>query len=661
MTLSPEYRRAVYMLQLGICCIPAHGKRAAVPWKVYQSRFPTPDDLAGWFMGGTENYCVITGAISGLVVVDADTPEAVEYVEANLPESPLVVVTSRGRHYYYGHPGVDVQCITDGIPAGLDLKADGGYVIGPGSRHESGIKYELMGLESWPLDFRERLPIYDPAWISKRPPAPPEPPSAGLLIDWDDPSNDPEAEYRYCQSALDSEVASLRGMPEGGRNNALNKAAYSMGQLVGSADFTPQDLARELFEASQAMRPPMSQIEAQKTIESGMKSGLDNPRILPMLSKITAPAILDNEPAKHNEASIAPLVSPLWNRDIADWDEKPIEWLWPGVIPRAMLTMVVGEGGVGKSTLLLDIAARVTLGLPFPDRIDQIMAPGRVGIMSAEDDPERMLKPRCRLAGADPRLINTIYGPPAGDESGPPTWLMLDQHMLKLEQYLRMPTPAPWRLLIIDPITSYLGAVDMNENSAVRVLLARLGIIASVHNMAVVIVNHTNKAIGQNSAVRRALGSVAFSDAARVHLTVARSPDDREVRVMAPAKTNLDLAAGMEYRLERTPGEQHPSIKWLPGYTTWTADELLLGRRLDADFGSKTTGKRDQPAKLSAGEWLDRMIGSREMARGDLMQASKVAGYRRVDILDALEVAGVTERVRAKRKVLRINRNDLGQ
>ena len=121
MTLSPEYRRAVYMLQLGICCIPAHGKRAAVPWKVYQSRFPTPDDLAGWFMGGTENYCVITGAISGLVVVDADTPEAVEYVEANLPESPLVVVTSRGRHYYYGHPGVDVQCITDGIPAGLDL------------------------------------------------------------------------------------------------------------------------------------------------------------------------------------------------------------------------------------------------------------------------------------------------------------------------------------------------------------------------------------------------------------------------------------------------------------------------------------------------------------------------------------------------------------
>ena len=130
---------------------------------------------------------------------------------------------------------------------------------------------------------------------------------------------------------------------------------------------------------------------------------------------------------------------------------------------------------------------------------------------------------------------------------------------------------------------------------------------------------------------------------------------------MAPAKTNLDLAAGMEYRLERTPGEQHPSIKWLPGYTTWTADELLLGRRLDADFGSKTTGKRDQPAKLSAGEWLDRMIGSREMARGDLMQASKVAGYRRVDILDALEVAGVTERVRAKRKVLRINRNDLGQ
>src|SRR5208337_2012961 len=84
---------------------------------------------------------------------------------------------------------------------------------------------------------------------------------------------------------------------------------------------------------------------------------------------------------------------------------KPSKWLWPGVIPAGKLTLLVGDPGVGKSLLTLDIAARVTRGRPWPD-CSAACAIGEVILLSAEDDPADTIKPRLLAAGAVCDLIH---------------------------------------------------------------------------------------------------------------------------------------------------------------------------------------------------------------------------------------------------------------
>lgn len=116
-------------------------KEPAFSWKRYQSEYATPDEIAIW--AATDcNVGIVTGTISGLVVLDCDTVEAVEQAEA-LGVATLYVETSRGRHFYFNHPGGVVRNLAKFQP-GMDLRGDGGYVVGPGSIHPDGTVYSAL-------------------------------------------------------------------------------------------------------------------------------------------------------------------------------------------------------------------------------------------------------------------------------------------------------------------------------------------------------------------------------------------------------------------------------------------------------------------------------------------------------------------------------------
>jgi hypothetical protein len=158
---------------------PGDGKVPAIAWKDFQQRRATDDELIEWFGREPYNIAVVTGAISDVVVIDADDPRALAWCTGHLKYTPWQTRTSRGFHLWYRYPSPAVHVgnrarlnTRDGRLA-IDVRGDGGYVIAPGSVHASGIVYGFAG--DWTIP-RERVPIFWPGWI-KRPPRPPTSPT----------------------------------------------------------------------------------------------------------------------------------------------------------------------------------------------------------------------------------------------------------------------------------------------------------------------------------------------------------------------------------------------------------------------------------------------------------------------------------------------------
>ncbi len=114
------------------------------------------------------NLAIITGAISDVVVIDADAPDALAWCTSNLPYTPWQTETARGFHLFYRHPGINVANrarleTRDGrLP--IDCRGDGGFVIAPGSIHATGARYREAGDWTVPHD---QLPRFWPGWIQR--------------------------------------------------------------------------------------------------------------------------------------------------------------------------------------------------------------------------------------------------------------------------------------------------------------------------------------------------------------------------------------------------------------------------------------------------------------------------------------------------------------
>lgn len=205
---------------------------------------------------------------------------------------------------------------------------------------------------------------------------------------------------------------------------------------------------------------------------------------------------------------------------------KEVEWLWYPYIPYGKITIIEGDPGEGKTTLVLKLAAALSRGLPLPCDDDKEYEPIHIIYQTAEDGIEDTIKPRLEKAGADCSMIRVI------DETDKELSMTDD----RLEQAI-IETGA--RLIILDPIQAYIGAtVDMHRANEIRPVLKHLGIIAEKHNCAIILIGHMNKASGSKSTYR-GLGSIDIQATARSVLLVARLRDKPNIRIMAHDKSSL--------------------------------------------------------------------------------------------------------------------------
>jgi len=266
--------------------------------------------------------------------------------------------------------------------------------------------------------------------------------------------------------------------------------------------------------------------------------------------------------------------NPLKLINMGDVAVEQIDWLWYPYIPFGKITVIQGDPGNGKTTMILAIAAAVTKGEPLPE-CETIITPATVIFQTAEDGLGDTVKPRLLQAGADCNRVIVI------DESEKELSLRDN----RIEEAL-ITTGA--KLFILDPLQAYLGAdVDMHRANEVRPVLKRISLLAEKTGCAVVVVGHLNK--GTSQSQYRGLGSIDIQAAARSVLTIGRIKGNQYLRAFAQGKNNL-APEGQAIAFELNPD---CGFKWVGAYPV-TVDELLGGR---AD--RETTAERAQTLLIS--------------------------------------------------------------
>ena len=242
---------------------------------------------------------------------------------------------------------------------------------------------------------------------------------------------------------------------------------------------------------------------------------------------------------------------------MSEVQSQEIEWLWYPFIPYGKLTIIQGDPGDGKTTMVLNLAAKLSKGEALDENM-KVTEPVNVIYQTAEDGLADTVKPRLELAGADCERIIVI------DESDK-SLSMVDE---RLEEAI-VRTGA--RLLILDPIQAYLGGgMDMNRANEARDMTKKLGALAEKTKCAIILIGHMNKASG-NKAAYRGMGSIDFFAVARSVLLVGRVEGEPNTRVVVQIKNNL-AAFGHPKAFALS----EDGFKWLGDYEI-TVDEVLGG------------------------------------------------------------------------------------
>ncbi len=240
-----------------------------------------------------------------------------------------------------------------------------------------------------------------------------------------------------------------------------------------------------------------------------------------------------------------------------DIEAEAVDWLWKPYLPLGKISIVQGDPGDGKTTMMLAVAAAVTMGGALPG--GGTTAHTSVIFQTAEDGLADTIKPRLEQLGADCGRVHVI------DESESALSLAderIEQAIVKMGA----------KLFILDPLQAYLGGADMHSAGGIRPLMKSLGAIAERTGCAIAAIGHLNKKGGK--AQYRGLGSIDIFAAARSVLTVGKIDVDENMRALVHNKSNLaPPGVPLAFGLEPAGG-----FTWLGEYDI-SIDELLRDKK----------------------------------------------------------------------------------
>ncbi len=299
---------------------------------------------------------------------------------------------------------------------------------------------------------------------------------------------------------------------------------------------------------------------------------------------------------------------------LADVAPATVQWLWPDRIPLGKLTLLVGEAAIGKSLLALDLAARVSAGLPWPDAPEAANPPGGVVLLSTEDDLADTVRPRLDAAGADHARITAITSVTRNILSPLPMPLRAACLMPGLPHLDTAIQRTPdCRLVLIDPLTRSLGQSNHSQHADTRAVLEPLAHLAARHNVAVVALYQATRT-KSGFAIQKMIAKLS-PGAARTVWALLPDTDASDRRLFIPLKNTIAQPAPPLAFHIADPHEHHaPAIIW---------DETSLDISTDAALG-RHDPREDQ---IDAREWLQVALASGPLRAKDIFYEAERAGY----------------------------------
>lgn len=292
---------------------------------------------------------------------------------------------------------------------------------------------------------------------------------------------------------------------------------------------------------------------------------------------------------------------------------EKIDWLLYPFIPFGKVTIVQGDPGEGKTTMVLQIIAKLTKGeAVLPSGSDEsaleektmVLEPVNVIYQTAEDGLGDTIKPRLLSAGADCSRVMVI-------DDNDQALTMMDA---RLEEAI-IQTKA--RLVVLDPIQGFLWTdVDMHRANEIRPLMKRVAVLAEKYHCAIILIGHMNKNSNGKSSYR-GLGSIDFQAAARSVLIVGRIKDEPEIRVVCHVKSSLaPEGKSIAFRLDKDTG-----FEWIGEYDI-SADDLLSG---------DNRGQKIHEAK----EFLKEILVSGSVAQTKVAEEAESRGIKKKTLWNA--------------------------
>lgn len=250
------------------------------------------------------------------------------------------------------------------------------------------------------------------------------------------------------------------------------------------------------------------------------------------------------------EKSFMNVYFPYRAKSAAEFGDDNTKFVWNPYIPIGDYTVLMADGGTGKTILCCGIAAAISRGEPLPSEIsNECSAPSNVLIISAEDRGE-LLKKRLISSGAD---LKKVFILDCMGSEGMNFTEGYDDFIATIRHYKP-------RLVIIDPWHAFLGAtVDINRVNAVRPVFQRLANMAKVCECGMILVSHVNKRAQGENANNAATGSTDFINAARSAMRVVFSdlPSEKDTRIVVHTKSNYsESGKSIKYRITSDGGCQ---------------------------------------------------------------------------------------------------------
>ena len=429
-----------------------------------------------WYQHEGRNPAVATG--KGLVVLDVDGKEGAETLHrleeehGTLPPTPCVI-TGRGKHFYF-HWDSRLSNSTSRLGPKLDIRGDGGYVIGAGARHASGREYDWK-----PGCSPKDLPMAElPSWIP------------ALL------KENPAREETDSKKDGSSSILPDGKILKGSRDTTL----YRYGCFLrGVRGYDMKQIREELFRINdEKCDPPLSDNQVEKLIRQvdrfERKGGAEDD-------------FRDSQPG-----------GLICAADVPDEDTR---FLLKPYLPEGQLTLVQGDPGDGKTAFACKLAALVTTG---SDLLGLPCGKGNVLLLSVEDDMTT-LKKRFMASGGD---VNRCF---FVSSAAGLTFNSLEIEQYILEKEIKLVIFDPLQAFLG-------AKVDMNRANETRPVLAELKEMAKRNETAVVIICHINKAGKDGPAIQRALGSMDIPGACRSVIHIGRLDSDQQKRLAVHVKSS---------------------------------------------------------------------------------------------------------------------------